>query len=648
MGAMRLSLSSSRGNVQCTLAALILMAFLVGGFLSAGNWFLFDDATSLQFNRTLELEPSEALSWRSAVFSGVASPLGRPVSMLSFAIQSAIDGEVSPHRARLVNLVLHAGNALLVAFVCSLLLSAMGFGKRQVRSASLIAALLWLLQPVHVSAYFYPIQRMAQLATMFALIAYWVFLKLRTQAVLRPVSAPRLVNGALWIAFFVLMAVLSKETGVLVLWIIVWTEYAVFRGNVLGRQRRWLIHTARALSLAPLILMAWAVLDDWSIVSQGYAGRDFTLPERVLSELRILWTYLFWNLVPWVGGYGFFHDDFVVSRSLFDPLSTLQALIGWCFVIGFAFYHRRSHPVFFFTLGFFFIGHSLESSILPLELVFEHRNYLPSIAPAMVLALLLTGLTRRWVSVRPMLPAVVPLLLVAALLVPLFHRMWLWSTPQLMAAEAVRLHPTSPRAHFTQAGAYKSLAVDVIGEPDRQMNYLIAARASLEQMGRVDRDAIAPPILLYIFDSRYFPGNPQHETALTGIRERLNTELVGATEFNALVALLECLERACPGDPQVVDRLFRDVGESFPRHPELLKQRVRFLARRKRYDEAMNLVDNAVDQGVVANGGELRIEIAAVQRDTGAALEAVVQMYAGDPALKRLHWYGALLGEPEG
>ncbi|MCI5188943.1 MAG: tetratricopeptide repeat protein, partial [Candidatus Electrothrix sp. AS4_5] len=47
----------------------------------------------------------------------------------------------------------------------------------------------------------------------------------------------------------------------------------------------------------------------------------------------------------------------------------------WVFFVFFL----RKHPFFTFPILFFFLNHLVESTIFPLELVFEHRNYLPSL-----------------------------------------------------------------------------------------------------------------------------------------------------------------------------------------------------------------------------------------------------------------------------
>jgi hypothetical protein len=117
-----------------------------------------------------------------------------------------------------------------------------------------------------------------------------------------------------------------------------------------------------------------------SWLEAGYAVRDFTLVERLMTEARVLWFYLSQILLPSHGAFAIYLDGFSVSRSLFQPPSTLFSLVGWALVlVVVGFKHRW--PMLSFGLLWFLVGHSLESTIVPLEIAHEHRNYLPALGP---------------------------------------------------------------------------------------------------------------------------------------------------------------------------------------------------------------------------------------------------------------------------
>ena len=113
-------------------------------------------------------------------------------------------------------------------------------------------------------------------------------------------------------------------------------------------------------------------------ILSGYEIRSFSLVERLLTEARVIWEYLRWIAFPRLESFALFHDDIAVSTSLIDPWLTFPALLG---LIGSVILVGLSPVGAFrwlaFGIAWFLIGHSLESTFIPLELVHEHRNYLP-------------------------------------------------------------------------------------------------------------------------------------------------------------------------------------------------------------------------------------------------------------------------------
>ena len=68
----------------------------------------------------------------------------------------------------------------------------------------------------------------------------------------------------------------------------------------------------------------------------------------------------------------------IVSKSLLEPWTTVPAILCVLLFIGIGIWQVKKRPLIAFSILFFFLNHSVESTILPLELIFEHRNYLPS------------------------------------------------------------------------------------------------------------------------------------------------------------------------------------------------------------------------------------------------------------------------------
>ena len=219
---------------------------------------------------------------------------------------------------------------------------------------------------------------MNQLATLFSLAALLSYLKLRVAASDGGASRMRLLALGAGVLTLSMVAYACKENALLIPVFIVLIEWYLFPGFPAWLRTRSGLATAIAVSVVVLALLAWLLpvsgLLDYSI-------RAFSLQERVLTEARILWIYMTQLVVPSSTATGLYQDGIPVSTGLFSPLTTATAIAGIVVLIGFAIRYRGHETVgiIAFGIAFFFAGHLLESTVFPLELYYEHRNYLPSV-----------------------------------------------------------------------------------------------------------------------------------------------------------------------------------------------------------------------------------------------------------------------------
>jgi hypothetical protein len=192
----------------------------------------------------------------------------------------------------------------------------------------------------------------------------------------------------------------------------------------------------------------------------GYQGRPFTLDERLLTQPRVLWLYLRWLFIPDISAFGLFHDDIPVSTGFLSPPSTILAIIALVALLVAAIAYRRKAPFFSFAVLFFLANHLLESSIIPLEMVFEHRNYLASLGPLLFLAYVVTIASAR-MNVRP-LAMVLGALLLASYTFVTYVRVDNWSSYESFIFSSAENHPDSPRSNF-MAGQMLIAAIDASG-----------------------------------------------------------------------------------------------------------------------------------------------------------------------------------------
>jgi hypothetical protein len=298
---------------------------------------------------------------------------------------------------------------------------------------------LWVTLPLHVSASLMAVQRMTTLSTTFMLLGLIGYVVGRAQIHQSPKRAYWLMNVSVVVG--TVLAVLCKEIGALLPLYMGVIEVTLIRAAGVPAPlpfRRWAWFF---LGLPILLLVAYFVTS-WPRTMAIYAFRDFSLSERLLTESRILWEYLGQIFLPARSGTGPYQDDYLISKGLFAPVETAVAMLAWAATVFCAWRLRQKFPVILFALLWFLVGHLIESTIIPLELYFEHRNYLPSVGPLLAACVLL------W-----QVPTKVLRLTLAGLTMMLLLRMFvlsettlLWGQPLVAAKVWVEEHPQSARA----------------------------------------------------------------------------------------------------------------------------------------------------------------------------------------------------------
>jgi len=415
--------------------------------------FLFDDPPNII--QPIQLWLDGTANWKEIVFGNDSGTLGRSISMLSFLANAASSG-LAPLPFKATNLAIHLiCGTLVYALMSRLLMRDPRFAIRA-RWMALIVSAIWLLHPMQVSTVLYVVQRMAQLSAMFMLAAMliYVYSRLSFEQV-RQRSGQVLLFVALPVT--TLMAMFSKENGALVPLLCAVIELGYFQVTAqTPRPGAVKLFFVLSLLLPAILVTGWLVLHP-QFVTGGYEGRMFTLGERLLSEPRALMEYMGALLAPRGSALGLYTDDFAISHGLFNPPGTLFAILGLIAVSTIAWVSRRRMPALFVGIGLYLSAHVMESGVFPLELYFEHRNYLPSagffLAIVAIVSLLINlalkfaphpDRIRRLIGIG--IAAFVMVLGTATLV-----RASVWSSWHLLAAQGVLQHPNSMRALLDQA-----------------------------------------------------------------------------------------------------------------------------------------------------------------------------------------------------
>jgi hypothetical protein len=440
--------------------------------------FLFDDFGNLPALGATGPVEYWAIFWRY-ITSGTADPTGRPLALLTFLLD-ARDWPADPLPFKRTNLILHIGNGLLLLALLNRLGNLLNLEIKRCRTAALLGASFWLLHPLWVSTTLYIVQREAMLPATCVLAGLLTWLHGRERLV-----AGHLRSGLIWsvlgLSGFTLLGVLSKANGILL------PCYALVIEAILLGSRRPVL-PAREKRAHRLVMWLFAIIPTTGIclylVSVGATGmlrggnagiRSWTYAQRLLTEPRVVMDYLSLLWLPRPFSSGLFNDQYAASTSLIHPLSTLWALLAVVVITSAAWWFRRRYKAWSLAVLFFFAGHLLESTTIPLELYFEHRNYVPALLMFWPLGLWL-GDTRKLKLPKQILMIVLPL----GLALMTHARATVWGNVRTQALVWAQINPNSPRA---QANAAQILMqTGQPAEAARRLQTLLATRPDQTQL----------------------------------------------------------------------------------------------------------------------------------------------------------------------
>jgi len=442
--------------------ALILIAFVALTLIvfvlyhpGANGPYMLDDYVNIKNNTSLKMEEFNISSLLDATFSMRSGILYRPVAMLSFTLNYYFTGNIDGYPIKLINIFIHILTAWGVFLLTLLLLRRMektGSGvdqhdgeQRWTGPVALFIAALWLLHPLHVSTVLYTVQRMTELSAMFSFYAAIAYVKGRNDLLKGEQGGLWWVLGAVGIGS--ILATLSKENGALLPLLLLVIEGIFYRfkfhPDIHKSSKRWIYGAIIFPSVGLLIYLIGLVI----VMPEGLYSRDFTLIQRLITESRVIFFYLRLIFLPDIRAMGLNHDDFGISTGLLSPPATILSLIGIAILLAVALYGVRKNrfPVLSFSILWFLAGHLLESTVVQLELVYEHRNYLPAYGPLFAAGYYINHYLFSANRILRGIKYVVPLLILILLAIPLKERIGHWSMPSKFFFNELKNHPKSAR-----------------------------------------------------------------------------------------------------------------------------------------------------------------------------------------------------------
>jgi len=372
------------------LLALGTLVFLIYANTLTGP-FIFDDKPNILQNQYIRID---RLSPGSLARAALESPARhRPVANISFALNYYFHryNAVGFH---FVNILIHIINGVLLYLFAKITLLTPALKADYDRFKSgwipLFTALVWTLHPLQTQAVSYIVQRMTSLATLFYLLCLWLYAKYRLSESTKHASwllAGCVASGV--------MAVGSKEiAATLPLWYF-------FQGARPVWLKKKIPIIAGAFVLFVILSLLFLGMQPLDRITADYAHHHITLSQRVLTEFRVVIFYLSLLIWPQPSRLNLDHD-FIISNSLMDPASTLLSLVLIAGSLGAAIFLARKRPLISFCILWFFGNLVIESSVIGLEIIFEHRAYLPSA----MLIFMLVNLAVKYIKPRQICVAV--------------------------------------------------------------------------------------------------------------------------------------------------------------------------------------------------------------------------------------------------
>lgn len=487
-----MSFLSNRSRILVLLLACV--ATIAAYWPGLHGTFFFDDNGALLLNEGLKPADLGFHELARAAWSYAQSgPLGRPIAMLTFALGDYFHGQ-NAFLYKLENLLIHVVNGVLIFYLLQILF---GIASAEAPTAAspraldratnlaLFATAWWLLNPMGMTAVLYVVQRMTSLAALFSLAGLLGYTVLRRRSIMSPGKFPLRLFALAVLAVATALSMYTKETGALTLAFAWCIEFFLLTTLPAPKatERNW----RRAVNALPWLAIMGAALylarhPDWLFVE--VPNRGFTPFERLLTEFRVVGLYVQQILVPVIGRFGLYHT-IALSHDFLTPATTLYSALLHGALISGAFLLRRRLPVFGFGITWFYAGHVLESTVFPLELIHEHRNYLPMLGLLVAVSELAYRALANIPRLRPALALLIPLVFG---FVTITRADAMGSGLKYFLFEANR-HPESARATFDAGNVLSHLA---LANPKLRDELAPQALAYFKQSAAADPDAIPP------------------------------------------------------------------------------------------------------------------------------------------------------------
>jgi len=436
--------------------------------------FYFDDNNSIVNNeavKTIDLPKIfNAFNTRSLVG-------------LSFAVNYSWWG-LHPQGFRLTNLLIHCFSAFLVFLLVKTTLYLYSVRKPifscRLEWPALFASLLFLCHPIQTEPVNFVTQRFVLMGSFFYLAALFLFIKSRSLG-----ERSEAIFYYICSLITAVAAMFCKEFVVTLPLMITLYDFYFLASS---REKLWK-RCGRLLPFFAIVLIVPVLLSMTSINAVGVAriaqasvvqhgdqervishiditraGGSFGREKYFLTELNVVCTYIRLLFVP-------VHQDLDYDYPLADGIDNKTALCGFFLLclLGLAVFTYKNYRIISFSILWFFIALSVESSFIPIgHVIAEYRLYLASVGFVFMLT---TLIYTRQVDVRIL--NVIAAIILVGLSVLTYQRNKVWKDEASLWDDTIKKSPHKARPYnnrgniyldqgnLTQALSYYNKAIEV-------------------------------------------------------------------------------------------------------------------------------------------------------------------------------------------
>ena len=427
-------------ELQSLIALIVLPLIVFAIYSNTYNVeFLYDDEKEIELARELHITKFTFEKVKTAFTKS-----HRPVAKLSFAVNYYYD-RLNTRYYHLVNILIHITNGILLYFFIKITMSLPAVRNRRGPPGWIpfMAALLWIVNPTHIQSVTYVVQRMNSMSAMFYLITLLLYVKARQLHNIK-------IQWPLYLGCIIttILALGSKEIAGTIPLIIFLYEWYFFQDLNMSWLKKRIPFIIGALILFLAVGLYYLGLDPMAKLQAKYERTPFTMGQRVLTEWRVVMFYISQIFFPHPSQFNILHA-FPLSTSFFAPITTFFSFLAIVLSLVIAFISAQKRRLISFCILWFLGNLAIESTVIGLEIIYEHRSYLPS-----MFLILLTVLLGQVVIKNDIAKKITLAVMIATCCFWTYNRNATWANEINFWHDTINKNPKASRAYNDLANAY--------------------------------------------------------------------------------------------------------------------------------------------------------------------------------------------------